>query len=246
MHWLKVYQIPSSSRQAKGQALVNLLRLHEGEQVTALIPVPVFSEDVSLIMVTSKGVVKKTPLAAYSHPRKGGIRAITLDEDDTLIQVALASDSEHLLLASRSGNVVHFRTKDIRSTGRSARGVRGMRLREDDAVVGLVVASEAKTLLTITQNGFGKQTPVEDYRLTKRGGSGVINIQTTQRNGKVITVLGTTDSDGVMFISRKGIIIRVPVNNISVIGRNTQGARLMRLSEGDEIVAAALLPQEEQ
>ena len=246
VHWLKVYQLPSSSRQAKGKALVNLLQLQEDERITAILPIPVFSEEVVLLMATKQGVVKKTPLSAYSHPRKGGIRAITLDQNDTLIQVAIASEHEQLMLASQQGNVVHFKVSDVRATGRSSRGVRGIRLRDNDAVVGMVVASEVNTLLTITKNGFGKQTLVDAYRLTRRGGSGVINIQTNERNGQVVAVLGIKEHDEVMFMSKQGIGIRVPSLGISVIGRNTQGYRLMRLDQGDEVVAATIIPPETQ
>ena len=244
VHWLKVYQLPSNSRHAKGQAIVNLLQLQENEKVTACIPVTDFSQEVSLVMATQQGIAKKTSLNAYARPRKGGIRAITLDEQDTLIQVALVAENDQLIFSSQQGSAVHFKVSNIRSTGRSARGVRAMRLRNNDIIVGMTVSSQAKTLLTITQQGFGKRTPMDEYRLTNRGGSGVINIQTTERNGNVVAVLGVNDDNEVIFISKKGIIIRIPASGISIIGRNTQGSRIMRLDQGDEVVATALLYNE--
>lgn len=236
VYWLKVYYIPEASRQAKGKAIVNLLNLDKDERVTACIPVKKFDERF-LIMGTKKGIVKKTDLIAYSNPRRGGIIAITLDENDNLINVKLTDGTKQIILATKNGAAVRFRESDIRATGRSAQGVRGIRLRENDEVIGMVVADDEKSLLTVTENGYGKRTKVIDYRLISRGGSGVRNIICSERNGKVVSINSVSDDDDVMFISQKGIIIRVPVSDISVIGRATQGCRLMRLEEGDKVVA---------
>ena len=238
VHWLKVYEIPDAGRNAQGKALVNLLRLGKDEKITAFVPVMEFSEDQNLIMATRSGTIKKTGLSAYSRPRKGGIIAITLEEGDELISVALTDGSSQVILASKKGSAVRFEESGIRTTGRSAKGVRGINLR-DDELIGMVVADESKNLLTICEKGYGKRTPISDYRLTNRGGYGVINIQTTERNGKVIAISSVSDDDQLMFMSRNGIMIRMPAKDISVIGRNTQGARIMRLSADDSVVSVA-------
>ena len=238
VHWLKVYEIPDAGRNAQGKALVNLLRLGKDEKITAFVPVMEFTEDRNLIMATRSGTIKKTGLSAYSRPRKGGIIAITLEEGDELISVALTDGSSQVILASKKGSAVRFEESGIRTTGRSAKGVRGINLREDE-LIGMVVADESKNLLTICEKGYGKRTPISDYRLTNRGGYGVINIQTTERNGKVIAISSVSDDDQLMFMSRNGIMIRMPAKGISVIGRNTQGARIMRLAPNDSVVSVA-------
>ena len=237
VYWLKVYYISEASRQAKGKAIVNLLNLGKDEEVTAFIPVRKFDNERYLIMGTRKGIVKKTKLSAYSNPRKGGIIAITLDNEDRLINVKLTDGSKQIILATKNGAAVRFKEEDVRATGRSAQGVRGIRLKENDEVVGMVVADDRKNLLSVTENGYGKRTKVADYRLISRGGSGVRNIICSERNGKVVSINSVSDDDDVLFISQQGIVIRVPVSNISVIGRATQGFRLMRLGEGDRVVA---------
>ena len=238
VHWLKVFEVPDAGRNAMGKAIINLLNLAKEEKVTAFVPVREFNESDYLIMATKKGTIKKTGLSAYSNPRKGGIIAITLEADDELISVKRTSGKDQIVLASKNGNAVRFNETDIRITGRSAKGVRGIRLRED-VVVGMVVAEESKFLLTVCEKGFGKRTAVVDYRLINRGGFGVINIQTTERNGKVVAIASVSDDDDLMFISRNGIMIRVPAKDISVIGRNTQGARVMKLAADDSVVAVA-------
>ena len=247
VHWLKVYQIPEGSRQAKGKAIVNLVNIEPGEKVTAAIPIAKFDDKHNLIMATRKGIVKKTNLVYYSRPRKGGIKAILLDQDDELIDVKLTDGSQQILLATKNGSAVKFNEKDARPIGRTAHGVRGIRLRQDDKVVGMVIADDDKTLITITENGFGKRTKISEYRLINRGGYGVINIKCSERNGKVVEIKTVDDEDEVMFISKNGIIIRTRVHGISVIGRNTQGVRLMRLKSGDDrVVSAARIIFEEK
>ena len=243
VHWLKVYEVPDAGRNAQGKALVNLLNLGKDEKITAFVPVMEFTEDKNLIMATRSGTIKKTGLSAYSRPRKGGIIAITLEEGDELISVALTDGSRQIILASKNGSAVRFEESGIRTTGRSAKGVRGINLR-DDELIGLVVADESKNLLTICEKGYGKRTPISDYRLTNRGGYGVINIQTNERNGKVIAISSVSEEDQLMFMSRNGIMIRIPAKDISVIGRNTQGARIMRMAPNDSVVSVAKVATE--
>ena len=237
IHWRMVYDLPEASRSAAGKAIVNLLNLSDNEKVTAFVTVKEFKDDEYLIMATKKGIVKKTDLSAYSRPRTGGIIAITLQPEDELISVRKTDGTKNIILASRNGNAVRFEESSIRITGRSARGVRGMRL-VNDQVVGMVVADESKKLLTVCENGFGKRTGVSKYRLTNRGGRGVINIQTTERNGKVVAIASVSDDDELVFISRKGIMLRTLSSRISAFGRNTQGVRLMRVKD-DSVVACA-------
>ena len=244
VYWLKVYCIPEAGRQAMGKAIVNLLNLQNDEKVTAFVPVKEFDSEHFLVMATKKGTIKKTNLVAYSNPRKTGIIAITLDPDDDLIDVMLTNGAQQCILATKDGMALRFEESKVRSTGRSAMGVKGITLR-DDEVIGAVVASDEKTLLTLTEHGYGKRTAVSDYRLTNRGGVGVRNIICSERNGKAIAIKPVTDKDEVMFISQKGNIIRVPAKGISVIGRNTQGVRLIKLEEGDKAVSIAKIAKED-
>ena len=244
VHWLKVYSLPEASRIARGKAIVNLLQMSSDEFVTAFVPVRQFDDKHYLIMATKNGTAKKTELMAYSNPRKTGIVAITLDEKDELINVALTDGNQQIILATKDGNAVRFEEKNVRPTGRSAQGVRGIKLSDKDEVVGMEVASDDKTLLTITENGYGKRTQISEYRLINRGGSGVINIQCSDRNGSVVSICSVTDNDDIIFISKNGIIIRVPSTDISVIGRNTQGVRIMKLEANDKVVATVKVPRE--
>ncbi len=244
VYWLKVYDLPEASRQAKGKAIVNLLHLAQDEKVTAYIPVKKFNPSRYFIMATKNGTVKKTNLIAYSKPRSSGIVAISLNQNDELINVKLTDGNKEIILATKNGIAVRFNENDIRSTGRSSQGVRGITLKDTDEVIGMVVASENRTLLTVTENGYGKRTKISDYRLINRGGSGVRNIICSERNGKVVSINSVTDEDDVILISQRGIIIRIPASQISLIGRNTQGLRLMRLKQGDKLVGAAKIIKE--
>jgi|TARA_B100001964_G_scaffold212615_1_gene248789 DNA gyrase subunit A len=244
VHWLKVYDIPEASRQAKGKAIVNLLNLKSDEKVTAYVPVKNFDSNHFLIMATKNGTIKKTNLAAYSNPRHGGIIAITLDTNDSLINVKLTDGTKGIILATRNGIAVRFREINVRATGRSAQGVRGIRLAENDYVVGMVVATDEKTLLTVTENGYGKRTKISEYRLISRGGSGVRNIICSERNGKVVSINYVSDDNQIMLITKKGITIRMPVSQISIIGRATQGVRLIDLHQDDKLVSVAKIVKE--
>jgi DNA gyrase subunit A len=235
IHWLKVYKIHEGSRYSKGTAIVNLVEIGQGEKISAVIPERNFDPDKFLVFATKKGLVKKTKLDEYANPRNGGIWAIYLNEDDDVVDVVKTNGAQQLIVATAQGSAVRFNETDVRSVGRYSQGVIGIRLHGDDKVVGMVVADETKTLLTITENGFGKRTEVNDYRLINRGGSGVINIKTSERNGNVVSVKEVSDEDELMFISVSGQVIRTSSKFISVIGRNTQGVRLMRLNDGDKI-----------
>jgi DNA gyrase subunit A len=239
VNWLKVYKIPDSGRYSKGKFIINLLDLPKERKITAYIKIKEFDEDHYLVMGTKNGVVKKTNLIAYSKPRAGGIRAITLDEGDELVNVMITDGEQHIMLVTKFGRAVKFKEQDARPIGRTSRGVRGVNLREGDNVVSMMIAKDDKTVLTITENGYGKRTKVTDYRLINRGGKGVINIICSERNGHVVDAKSVTDDDQIMFISKNGIMIRTPTGGISVIGRNTQGMRLMKMNEGDKVVAAA-------
>ncbi len=245
LHWLKVYEVPEGGRTAKGRPLVNMLSLLPGEKVSAFVPVRDFETGKYIFMATKNGTVKKTPLEYFSRPRRGGIRAITLAIGDELIGVKRTNGSKQIMLATRYGRAVRFDENDVRAMGRTAGGVRGIRLRKDDAVVGMEVADESKALLTVTNKGYGKRTAVNEYRLISRGGKGVTNINLTEKNGLVVGVKAVKDEDEVMFISKNGIAIRTPISGISVIGRATQGVRVMRLEEGDELVAVETIVSEE-
>ncbi|MBU90202.1 DNA gyrase subunit A [Candidatus Woesearchaeota archaeon] len=244
VHWVKVYDTPEASRQARGKAIVNLLNLQSDEKVTAYIPIKNFDSNHFLIMATRNGTIKKTNLASYSNPRKGGIVAITLDSNDSLINVKLTDGNKEIILATRSGIAVKFNENNVRPTGRSSQGVRGIRLSENDNIIGMVVATDEKTLLTVTENGYGKRTKISEYRLISRGGSGVRNIICSERNGKVVAINSVADQDEIMLISKRGITIRVPVSQVSVIGRATQGVRLIKLEESDKLVSVAKIIKE--
>jgi DNA gyrase subunit A len=236
VYWSKAYSIPSGSRYAKGMNLVNLLNLKKDERIKSIIPISKFEESWHLNMVTKNGLIKKTSLKEYSNPRKGGIIAINLKEEDSLIDVILTTDGEELMVSSKNGMAVKFKGDQIRSVGRNSMGVRAIRL-VDDEVIGVTRAND--TLLTITENGYGKRTKVEEYRLINRGGKGVINIKTSERNGKVAGVRSVTDKDDLIFVTQNGILIRTSAKDISTIGRNTQGLRIMRLNEGDKVISVA-------
>ena len=243
VYWLKAYEIPEGSRQSKGKAIVNLLEgLNPGEKVQAALPVKEFREDHYVFFATRKGTVKKTALAEYSRPRVTGVIALGIDEGDELIGVGITSGQDEVILAKAHGKSIRFHEEDVRPMGRPATGVKGVELEGDDEVVSLaIVHDKAGQLLTITENGYGKRTPVEEYRLQGRAGSGIITIQTTTRNGRVVSVREVKDDDEVIVTSTRGMVIRIPVNTVSVLGRNVQGNRIMRLEDADKVMAVARL-----
>jgi DNA gyrase subunit A len=244
VHWLKVYRLPLTGRYSKGKAIVNLLDLGEGEKVRATIPVSEFDSDRFIFFATKKGTVKKTYLSAYSRPRRGGIIAINLDSDDELITVKLTDGTQHIFMATKNGKAIRFSETDVRPIGRGTRGVRGIRLKKGDEVIGMDLAIDDSQILTITENGFGKRTSVSQYRQIRRGGQGVINIITDDRNGKAVSTKEVSGDEEIMVTTLDGIVIRTRVSEISVVGRNTKGVRIMRLNEGDLVVAVAkILPE---
>jgi DNA gyrase subunit A len=245
VYWRKVYQLPQFGRVARGRALANVVQTQaEDEKLTHILRVEAFDERF-LVTATAQGLIKKTPLEAYSRPKKGGIIAVGLEEDDRLIGAGLARAGETIVLGTSNGMAIRFIESDVRPMGRSARGVRGIKLREGDEVVDMVITGEDKTILTICENGYGKRTQVSEYRVQGRGGQGLIDIRTTERNGKVVNLLAVTDDDEVMIVTAEGQIVRTRASGISVIGRNTQGVRCIGLNEGDRVVACAVVPAEE-
>ncbi len=248
VYWLKVYELPEGGRATRGKAIVNLLNLSPHEKISAILPVREFSEDKYIMMATRLGVVKKTNLKEYSNVRVGGIMAVNLDEGDKLIAVSLTDGKQDVLLASKNGKSIRFREEEARPMGRVTRGVRGMSLEGDDVVIGMEIVNEmtGSTLFTVTENGFGKRTELTEYRLQSRGGKGVITIKTTDRNGCVVDIKQVTDENDLMLISDQGKIIRISVAQFLVIGRNTQGVRLMVTEEGERLVAVAKLAEKDE
>jgi DNA gyrase subunit A len=245
VYWLKVYDIPMQSRTAMGRSIANLLEIPNSAVITSMIPVRNF-DDRNLMMATEQGVVKKTALSAYGRPQRGGIIAINLDEGDTLIGVRLTDGEDDVMLCTRDGMAIRFSEKDVRPMGRATRGVKGIKLRKDDAVIGLIHIpsdrADEMCLLTACECGFGKRTLFSEYLTQGRGGLGVVNIKTTKRNGKVVAVLGVAESDEIMMMTSGGVMMRTRVSDVSVIGRNTQGVKLISPREGQALVAAARLP----
>jgi DNA gyrase subunit A len=248
VYWLKVHEIPQGGRASRGKAIVNLLQLASGENVTSILPVREFTEGKFIITATRNGVIKKTDLMAYANPRAGGIIALTIDEGDRLVSTRLSDGTMDILLASRNGKAIRFPEEDVRPTGRTSRGVRGMLLEGDDCLIGMEVVSDATsaTLITVTENGYGKRTDLDEYRLQGRGGKGIITIKTSQRNGKVVDIKLLSEDVDLMFITDRGKVLRTRVSDLSIIGRNTQGVRLMVLEPEERIVAVAKLAERDE
>ncbi len=244
--WLKVHEIPQAGPTSRGKAIVNLLSLSAEEKVSTVLPVRDFHQGGYVFLATRAGTVKKTPLEAFAHPRRGGIIAITLEEGDEVVGVRLTDGQREILLSTAFGQAIRFREDEVRPMGRAAAGVRGIALEQGDAVVGLDVVDPEATLLAVSENGFGKRTPMEDYRLQGRGGRGVITMRVTERTGKVIGVQMVHDEDHVMLITDGGKLIRFAAREVSVIGRNTQGVRLIDLREGERVVAIARLAEADE
>ena len=236
LYWLKAYQLPLASRLARGKPIINILPLAENEAINAMLPVREYKDDNFVFMATKFGTVKKVPLNAFSRPRSNGIIAVDLVEDDRLVGVDITDGTKDIMLFSDAGKVIRFDETLVRSTGRTARGVRGIRLEKDQSVKSLVVAHEGGTILTATEFGYGKRTDVDEYRITGRGGKGVISIQVSERNGKVVRALQVTDGDEAMLITDQGTLVRFKVSELSIIGRNTQGVRLINVSAEERVV----------
>lgn len=243
---LKGYDIPEATRQAKGTAIVNLLPLASGETITAVIPIREYREDRFLFMATKKGIVKKTVLKEYDTARKGGLIALTLDEDDELIGVRFTDGERRIILGTRDGLAIMFEEDDVRSMGRQARGVHGIRLNDMDEVVGMDTVKDDSEVLTVTEEGYGKRTAATEYRVQQRGGKGVINMKVTEKTGAVVGLKVVTPNQELMLITQEGIVIRTNVDEISVISRNTQGVTLMKTDNGDRVASLAVMDQKSE
>ena len=239
VYWLKVYDIPQLSRTSRGRALPNVLSLADGEYISATIPVREFQDDAYLFLATEQGKVKKTELSAYSRPRVGGIKAIKINDGDNLVAAVITTGSNEIMLATNDGLACRFDESDCRPMGRDTAGVTGISLNDGAKVVSLLVLEAGTNVLTICEHGYGKRTEIDDYRLTKRGGKGVINIQCSDRNGPVIGSLAVADGQEVMLISRGGMVVKVPVDDIGTYGRSTQGVRIISLNDEDSLVGLA-------
>src|SRR6476646_2118525 len=247
-YWLRVYEIPEVGRSSKGKAIANLAHMNEGEKIAALLRVQTFPEEDGkrfVVMGTRKGTIKKTDLTSFSNPRSAGIIAIQIDDDDRLIAVAETDGAKDLVIGSKNGMAIRFAESDARPMGRSAYGVRGMQLREGDEVVAMQVVSPDATLLTVCENGYGKRTDVSEYRPQPRGGLGLKNVQTSDRNGLVIGMSHVPDRDELLMVTEQGQIIRMKAADLRLIGRDTQGVKLMDLAEGDRLVSIATLTEPE-
>ena len=250
--WRKVYQLPQAGRTARGKAIVNLLELAEGEKVAAILPIPTFGdidETKTIMMVTRYGRVKKTLLSEFSRPLRKGKRALTINDGDEIISASVLSGNDSIFLISKNGMCIHFNENDVRVMGRIAAGVRGIRLQKDDEIVGAIVPSAGDSILTVTEKGYGKRTPVSEYRLQRRGGKGVFAIKQSERNGDIIGALQVNDNDEVILIADSGKMIRMNLSNLRLIGRTTQGVKLINLEENEKVVAmdtVAFVDEEEE
>jgi DNA gyrase subunit A len=246
VYWIKVHEVPQAGRASKGRSIVNLLKLKRDETMKTSLVVRAFTEDQYVVMATQRGIIKKSQLSAYSHPRVDGIIAIRLDEGDGLVGVAVTDGDKDLVLGTKKGKLIRFSESGVRPIARVGRGVQGIRLGEEDEVVGMEVVTRDATLLTVTENGYGKRTRTEEYRKQSRGGQGTITIKTDQRNGNVVGMKQIMDEDQLMVISSRGKIIRMKSSQIPVIGRNTKGVRLIVLEAGEKVVSFAKLEEKEE
>ena len=240
VYWKKVYELPQGARVSRGKPIVNLLPLDEGEKISAMMAIREFDENSYVLMATAKGTVKKTTLEAYSRPRANGIIALDLKAGDRLVDVAITNGESDVMLFSSGGKVIRFSEKDIRATGRASRGVHGMRIKSNENIVALIIADKAEgAILTVTEHGFGKRTNLDEYRRQSRAGSGTISIKTSARNGDVVGAVQVQKEDEIMLISDGGTLVRIPVNQVSVVSRNTQGVTLINLTKNEKLVGLA-------
>ena len=241
VYWLKVYEIPVASRGARGRPMVNLLPLEENERITSILPVSDYREDHYVFMATSNGTVKKTELTAFSRPRSVGLRALELDEGDSLVGTAITDGEQEVMLFCSTGKATRFQETDVRAMGRTARGVRGIKVPAGERVISLIIPEPDKTLLAVCENGYGKRTPLDEFSLFKRGGQGVIAIQTSERNGQLVAAVEVSERDEIMLISDQGTLVRTAVDGVPVLGRNTQGVRLIRVRDEESLVDVAVI-----
>ena len=234
-YWLKVHQIPQASRTSQGRAIINLIGCEPGEQVQAFLPVSEFDDTKYIIMATKNGVINRTSLSLYSKPRKGGVFAMEIREGDQLIQAKVSNGEDDIIMATKNGKSIRFEELQVRPTGRRTKGVRGIKLSNDDEVIGMLVVKRDGSVLVASENGYGKRSLLDEYRTQSRGGKGVYTMKKTPKTGKLVTILETTDEDDLMIITNAGVMIRQKVESIRVIGRNTQGVKLLRLDDGSKI-----------
>ena len=244
VYWLKVYQIPSAGRAAKGRPLVNLIQLSEGERITSMVAIEDYDDKKFILMATQKGTVKKTSLTEFSNQRKGGKRAITLSDGDELVGTVVTDGTKFVMLVSNAGKAAHFSETEVRSMGRSAQGVRGIKLEDKQSVISLIIPDEEASIFTVSENGFGKRSNSVDFRKTRRGAKGVIAMQTSERNGLLIGAAQVTNDDEVMLITNKGMLVRTRVAEVNVIGRNTQGVTVIRLKDKEKLISIAPISEE--
>ncbi len=245
VYWLKVYELPQAGRASRGKPIVNLLPLEEGERINAILPIREFEEDKFVFMATANGTVKKTPLVDYSRPRASGIIAVELVEGDQLVGVTVTDGTSDIMLFSSAGKVIRFKEEDVRSMGRVSRGVRGIRLGEGQSVIAMILADEG-CVLTATENGYGKRTPIDDYPVYGRGGQGVIAIQTSDRNGAVVGAVLVSEEDEMMLITDGGTLVRSRVAEVSTMGRNTQGVRLINLTKEEKLIGVERIAESDE
>ena len=244
--WLRVYEIPQAGRISRGKAIVNLLSLTSDENISAILPVREFLDEKYVTMATRNGIIKKTRLTAYSHPRASGIVAISIDESDALISVRLTDGDQHIFLGTKSGKAIRFEENQVRGTGRTTRGVKGINLDKDDELIGMEIIDDDTTILVVTENGIGKRTKGSEYRAQRRGGAGVITLKTTQKNGHVVGIRQVTDDDDLMLITVQGKIIRIRARDLPMRGRNTQGVKLIDLGMEEKVARIAKVVENEQ
>lgn len=245
VYWLKVYDIPQGGRAARGRPIINLIQIKPDERITAFVSVREFTDSKYLIFSTANGTVKKTVLSAYGNPRANGINAINIDKGDELIEVQVTDGSNDVVLATRHGMSIRFHEQDVRDMGRAATGVRGIQLEQGDRVIGMVVIRREATLLVVSERGMGKRSEIGDYRVQKRGGKGIITLKRTEKTGDTVALKEVLPDDELMMITKKGVIIRVPVDGIRISGRNTQGVRVMNLDAGDKVGDVARVVKED-
>jgi DNA gyrase subunit A len=246
VYWIKVHELPQASRAARGRPIVNLLNLEAGERVSAFLALRESQQGCYIVFATKNGLIKKTELMAYSNPRPSGIRAIGLEQGDEVIGVRLTDGQQELILSTSDGQSIRFKEEQVRPTGRGTFGVVGMKLDPNDKVVNMEILSLGADILTVAEGGFGKRTEMDEYRLQSRGGKGIITMKTTEKTGRVIGVQLVGADDQLMLITNAGKIIRLRINDIRVIGRNTQGVRLIDLEEGERVVSLARLAEKEE
>ena len=244
VYWLKTFQIPVASRQSRGRPMVNLLKLEQDERVTSILPVKEFSAEKFIVMATANGTIKKVTLTAFEKPRSSGLRAIDLVEGDRLVETRITDGTQDVLLLTSAGKAMRFSETTVRAMGRTSRGVRGIRMQDDQRIIGMLIPSEGGRVLTVSEKGYGKQTSVEDFPTKGRGGSGVIAMQTTERNGQLVGGIQVYQGDEIMLISDRGTLVRTTTNDISLLGRNTQGVRLIKVRDGEQIVGVARIAED--